>query len=145
MGALNDAVLVLVRLTVLALLYIFLTVVLRGVWKDFSTAAPARKGNIGRAFLVVVEGPHEILKRGQRIPIEGAASIGRDSDNQVVIPDKTVSGRHAAIIYRDGRWWAEDFDSTNGTWVNDRRVSSPLPVAERDIIQVGRFCFRLAV
>jgi pSer/pThr/pTyr-binding forkhead associated (FHA) protein len=143
--ALNDGVLVLVRLAVLALLYIFLAAVLRGVWKDFATAAPARKGNIGRAFLVVVEGPDQILKPGQRIPIEGAASIGRESDNQVVIPDKTVSGRHAAIIYRDGRWWAEDFDSTNGTWVNDRRVSSPLPVAEGDMIQVGRFSFCLAV
>lgn len=136
--------LILVRLAVLGLLYLFLAALLHVVWRDVITAAPGRRGSTGRAFLVVVEGPGANFKPGQRIPVEGVASVGRESDNQVVIPDATVSSRHAAVVYRDGRWWLEDLGSTNGTWVNDRRVATPEPLADGDLIQIGRFSFRLA-
>ena len=133
-----------VRFAVVALLYLFLAALLVVVWRDISLAAPGRRGSTGRAFLVVVDGPLKDFNPGQRIPVEGAASIGRESDNQVVIQDKTVSGRHAAIVYRAGRWWAEDLGSTNGTWVNDRRIDGPQPVDDGDLIQTGRFSFRFS-
>src|SRR5471032_2651527 len=81
----GDGALIVVRLGVLALLYLFLFAALRLVWRDISRAAPSRLGSIGRATLMVVEGLQGQLRAGDRIPVEGAASIGRDSDNQVVI------------------------------------------------------------
>lgn len=139
---LDDSTVILVRLAVLALLYLFLAAALRVVWRDVVRAAPQRRGSVGRAFLVVQSGGQK-LRPGSRIAIEGAASIGRDSDNQVVIDDTTVSGRHAALVYRDGRWWIEDLGSTNGTWLGDQRVDGPQPVANGDLIQIGRVGFRL--
>ncbi|MHB8576164.1 MAG: FHA domain-containing protein [Dehalococcoidia bacterium] len=139
----NDATLILIRLAVLALLYLFLAAVIRVVWRDIAAAAPARRGAIGRAVLLVSQAPPELFKLGERIPIEGIASIGRDSDNQVVIPDKTVSGRHAALAFREGRWWVEDLGSTNGTWVNDRQTTGPTPLESADTIQIGRVAFEL--
>lgn len=127
----------------LGVLYLFLLCVIWVVWRDVIAAIPARRGSSGRAFLVVVEGSRRQLRPGDRIPLEGAASIGRDSDNQVVIDESTVSGRHAAIIFRDGRWWVEDLGSTNGTWVNERKVEQALPLAAGDLVQVGRVSFRL--
>lgn len=127
----------------LAVLYIFLLCVVWVVWRDIVAAVPARRGSAGRAFLVVVEGSRRQFKPGDRIPLEGAASIGRDSDNQVVVDDGTVSGRHAAIVYRDGRWWIEDLGSTNGTWVNDQKVVRPQPLSHGDLLHVGRVSFRL--
>lgn len=138
---LDDSAVILVRLAVLALLYLFLAVVLRVVWRDVVRAAPRRRGSVGRAFLVVQSGGQK-LRAGSRIAIEGAASIGRDSDNQIVIDDTTVSGRHAALIYRDGCWWLEDLGSTNGTWLGDRRVENPQPVGNGELIQVGRIALR---
>lgn len=116
---------------------------LRVVWRDLVRAAPARRGSVGRAFLVVQNGAGKQVRSGSRIAIEGAASIGRDSDNQVVIDDSTVSGRHAALVYREGRWWLEDLGSTNGTWIGDRRVEQPQPVSSGELIQVGRIILRL--
>lgn len=140
---LNDLTLVLIRLAVLALLYLFLAAVIRAVWSDVASAAPTRRGAVGRASLVVMQAPPELFKPGERIPVEGVASIGRDSDNQVVVPDKTVSGRHAAVAFREGRWWVEDLGSTNGTWVNDQQVGSARPLEPGDVIQVGRIAFQL--
>ncbi len=113
------------------------------VWRDVARAAPAKRGSVGRAFLVVQNGAGKQLRTGSRIAVEGAASIGRDSDNQVVIEDTTVSGRHAALVYRDGRWWLEDLGSTNGTWLGDHRVAGPEPIAAGELIQVGRISLRL--
>jgi pSer/pThr/pTyr-binding forkhead associated (FHA) protein len=124
-------------------LYLFLAAVVRVVWRDLAGAVPARRGLMGRAFLVVVEGSRRQLRPGDRIAVEGAASIGRDSDNQVVVDETTVSGRHAAIVYREGRWWIEDLGSKNGTWVNDRQVQRPQPLNPGDVLQVGRVSFRL--
>lgn len=126
----------------LALLYLFLAAALRVVWRDVVRAAPQRRGSVGRAVLVVHSGGQG-LRPGSRIQIEGAASIGRDSDNQVVIDDTTVSGRHAALVYREGRWWIEDLGSTNGTWLGDLRVDGPQPVGDGDLIQIGRISLRL--
>jgi len=131
------------RFAVLLLLYAFLFAVLRIAWRDFSAAAPARRGSVGRAFLVVVDGEGHRIKTGSRMPVEGVASIGRDSDNQVVLDDATVSGRHAAVVFRDARWWVEDLGSTNGTWVAGRPVQQAAPVNPGDVIQVGRVCLRL--
>src|SRR5215472_13019200 len=87
----SDSALIAVRIAVLATLYLFLVCVVWVVWRDVSAAVPARRGTMGRAFLVVVEGTRQQFKPGDRIPLEGAASIGRDSDNQVVVDESTVS------------------------------------------------------
>lgn len=51
-------------------------------------------------------------------------TIGRDSDNTVCINNRYVSSHHAVIKYMDGVWTIEDKNSTNGTFVNNRRTSS---------------------
>jgi len=141
---LNDGTLIVVRLGVLALLYLFLAALMRVAWRDVASAVPGRRGALGRAFLTFVDGSRGRFQPSDRTPIEGEATIGRDSDNQIVVDDTTVSGRHAAIEFRGGRWWLEDLGSTNGTWVNQRRVTDALPVESGDVIQVGRVSLRLS-
>ncbi len=140
----NDATLILIRLAVLAVLYLFLAVVIRVAWRDVAAAVPGRRGAMGRAFLVVVDAPPDVMRPGERIPIEGAATIGRDSDNQVVVPDRTISGRNTALSFRDGRWWVQDLGSTNGTWLNDQPIDGARPLDPGDIIHVGRVAFQLS-
>ena len=139
-----DGLLIAFRLGVLGLLYLFLFMVLGVVWRDMVSAAPLGRGYVGRALLVVVEGPAGQFRPGDRIPLEAAASIGRDSDNQVVVRDTTVSGRHCALYFRDGSWWVEDLGSTNGTWLNAQEVRGAATVAPGDLLQVGRASFRFS-
>jgi hypothetical protein len=65
--------------------------------------------------------------------------IGRDPSNDLVFESPTVSRFHAAVTFRDSRWWIEDRGSYNGTYLNGARVHPGVPMALRhaDQIQLG--------
>lgn len=52
-----------------------------------------------------------------------AFSIGRDSGNAVEIRDKRVSRRHARLFIAQGEWWVEDLSSSNGTYLDGKRIT----------------------
>jgi hypothetical protein len=66
-------------------------------------------------------------------------TIGRDPENDVAFPSPAVSREHAAVIFRDGRWYLEDRGSFNGTFLNGTRVhpGTPLPLRHYDRIGIG--------
>jgi predicted component of type VI protein secretion system len=68
---------------------------------------------------------------------EGAVVLGREAFNDVVVFDPEVSRRHAQISFQEGRYIIEDLGSTNGTFVNGRRVNNPVPLHNGDVIEMG--------
>ena len=72
-------------------------------------------------------------------------SIGRVQGNDVVLPKGNVSKRHARLLYRDGRFIVTDLNSTNGTYVNRRRISQATIIREGDRVYVGDFVLRIEV
>ena len=48
--------------------------------------------------------------------------IGRSDDNDIQIKDKTVSRKHLKILIRDNRYYLEDLESKNGTYVNGEQI-----------------------
>jgi len=69
--------------------------------------------------------------------VEGAtATIGRSSNNDIVIADQHVSRNHAVIRYRDGLFLISDLNSSNGTFVNDTRINEPFPLFAGDVIRL---------
>lgn len=92
--------------------------------------APARAG-VGR--LTVRSG--ELASR--EFLIGEALELGREPDNDAMLPDPKVS-RHHARIQRDGeRYVLADLDSSNGTFVNGERVTAPARLEEGDVILIG--------
>ncbi len=79
---------------------------------------------------------------GQEHPLENLPlQIGRAVENEIVIISKRVSREHARI-WRDGRRiFLEDMGSTNGTFLNDERVLSPVTLRDGDQILVGDVLF----
>ena len=71
----------------------------------------------------------------------GTATIGRKSDNDFHLEDATVSGHHAKIVTYFQSSYIEDLGSTNGTFVNGRRVRMHT-LHGGDIISIGRFELR---
>ena len=63
--------------------------------------------------------------------------LGRGSGNAVQLLDATVSKEHAEMLQSEGRWTIRDLGSRNGTRVNGREATAPLPVAAGDRIEVG--------
>src|SRR5207302_115698 len=66
-------------------------------------------------------------------------TIGRVQGNDIVLPKGNVSKRHARIVLKDGKFIIVDLKSTNGTYVNGRKITSPLVVKGSDKIYIGDF------
>ena len=60
---------------------------------------------------------------GQRIMVFKSTTIGRSSGNDIVLNDKKISGTHSKIIIEDDEFIIEDLNSTNGTYVNGKKIS----------------------
>lgn len=68
---------------------------------------------------------------------EGAtATIGRSPNNQIYIPERHVSRKHAVINFRDGIFMISDLGSANGTFVNNKPLTDPFPLAHGDVIRL---------
>ena len=68
---------------------------------------------------------------------DGPNLVGRERDCSVRIDSATLSRHHARIVVADWQATIEDLGSKNGTYVNHVRVVRPLPLKDRDEIQVG--------
>jgi hypothetical protein len=72
-------------------------------------------------------------------------SIGRVQGNDLMLAKGNVSKRHARLVFRDGRFIVTDLNSTNGTYVNRRRINQATIVRQGDRIYIGDFVIRIEV
>jgi pilus assembly protein CpaF len=70
-------------------------------------------------------------------------NVGRVQGNDLMLPKGNVSKRHARLLFRDGRIIVTDLKSTNGTYVNGRKIAQATIVREGDKIYVGDFVLRV--
>lgn len=88
-----------------------------------------------RGRVDVIDGPMVGAKL-QLLP--GRTTIGRESDNNIVLNDDRASSHHAVISHENGIFWIEDLGSTNGTFVNERlRLSNRHPLISGETIRIG--------
>jgi hypothetical protein len=138
---LPEIVLLVLKYLFLAFLYLFVALVVMAVLRElyggkaFSTGSGFSWGRRGARLVVMREGG-----RGMKSshPVQGGVIIGRAPDCDVMLEDEFVSNYHAKIYLLGGRFYVEDMGSTNGTFVNGRRITSPLELRGGDTIQVGR-------
>jgi S-DNA-T family DNA segregation ATPase FtsK/SpoIIIE len=100
----------------------------RSVVGAVASAPPIRE-------LVVVGG----LDAGRRFPLApGTAVVGRAAGCEIVLGDTTLSRRHARFdVTATGEVTIADLDSHNGTWVGDRPVVDPEPLADDVTVRLG--------
>lgn len=139
----SDAVLTLLRLGFLGLVWFFFLRIARSVW---NVATPATVGNVGvsprrarrRArgdTAVVVVEPLE--HAGIVYPVEQHLTIGRSAACDVTLDDTFVSSQHARLSRTETGLMVTDLGSTNGTYVDRQRVTTPLPLRRGSRLQVG--------
>jgi pSer/pThr/pTyr-binding forkhead associated (FHA) protein len=76
-------------------------------------------------------------ERREYVLVEGAtASLGRSPENDISIPERHVSRQHAVVAFRDGVFTITDLGSANGTFVNDKRLTGPFPLAHGDVVRL---------
>ena len=72
----------------------------------------------------------------------GAISLGRSGDNNICITDRSVSAHHARIFTYFNTSYIEDLDSTNGTFLNDKKIHKHI-IHPGDVIRLGNHSIRI--
>jgi len=153
----SELTIVLIRLGFLALLWIFVFAALRTIRLDVygprvpkaarpkpapERKAPAPKPSKGKLprHLVVTAGS----LAGQSIELaESTVTIGRAPESTLVLTDDYASSHHARLVPRDGQWLVEDLGSTNGTYLDKTKVTSPTPVPPGAKVRIGKTVLEL--
>jgi pSer/pThr/pTyr-binding forkhead associated (FHA) protein len=150
-----DQLLNLLKLFLLLLLYLFFLRVLRAVWAEVNppkeVAAPARAKHgkqtrrtgprKGGGLVLRVLLPPEL--KGRSYPLAEEITLGRAAGCQVTIDDTYASQLHARVFQRDGTVYVEDLGSTNGTYLNRRKVTGPMVLQRGDKLQIGNTVLEL--
>lgn len=161
----TDQVLDVLKLVLLALLYLFFARVLWAVWSEVRQPANARhagepaptpaptpaggvpapagrrepkpaKGRRGTPARLVTLEPKD--RRGTAFALGANITIGRETDNTIVITDDAyISSHHATISMADGHVVVDDLGSRNGTYLNGAKLTQRHTVHTGDRIQVG--------
>lgn len=82
---------------------------------------------------------------GLVLPLGDNFLIGRTEDCALVLDDQYMSTRHALITRTPRGYTVQDLGSTNGTFVNENRISAPNPLTPADTLRIGRTTMRLDV
>ena len=150
-----DPISVALKFGFLAVLFLFVLFIARSSVKDLRRtvapapdatgfhAAPAFGDEVARgteAWLVAERGGG--LDTGERFDLIGGLSIGRSKESDVQIEDRYASGVHARVFSREGRYFAEDMDSTNGTLLNDATLKGEAELIDGDVVRIGDTEFR---
>lgn len=154
----SEQLLTVLKLCLLALLYLFFLRVLRAVWTEVNPprrlveAAPAatkgRRAAAPRAArqrsrrgapspptrLVVVE-PAD--RAGTEYALGEELTLGRAGGCSIVLDEQYVSQVHARVFIRDGSLFVEDLGSTNGTFLGNQKVEDPVELRHGERIRIG--------
>lgn len=92
------------------------------------------------AILITLKGPNA----GRRYSLEeGTTDLGRHANSVVCLESQAVSRHHARIVMENGEYFVEDLKSSNGTFLNGKRIEGRIPLTERDTLQIGPYAFAL--
>ena len=81
--------------------------------------------------------------KGQAIPVNlPQFIIGRDPQCNLRPASAVISKRHCAVLVKEGKVFVRDFDSTNGTFVNDVPVKGESPLKNEDVLKIGPLEFK---
>ena len=150
-----ESLLTVLKLCFLAVLYLFFLRAIRVVWAAMSPAAvvapppaPAASGRRSRKTAGAAPPRLKVLEptsmKGHIADLTDEVTIGRAATCTLTIEDTFISQLHARVFYDNGQVFVEDLGSTNGTFLNRKKVASATPVRRGDRVQVGKAILELA-
>jgi hypothetical protein len=75
--------------------------------------------------------------------MDSGVLLGRNPECTLVLDDDFASGRHARIYRKEDGWFVEDLGSTNGTYLGAARLTEPMPLEVGSTLRIGKTIFEL--
>jgi pSer/pThr/pTyr-binding forkhead associated (FHA) protein len=138
----SEIVVLILRIILLASLYSFLGWAIFTIWRELHIEGHAlATPRIPALSLTPLVGELDGIQTFSAPEIV----IGRSTAAELPITNDTVSSRHARLSFHHNQWWLEDLNSTNGTFLNDERVSTPTVIVSGDELRVGQVSLLIAI
>jgi pSer/pThr/pTyr-binding forkhead associated (FHA) protein len=136
-----SAIIILILRTLLTLcLYGFLGFVTWVQWRSLNESGISKHKNF-LPFIALTNQADQKREEYNKTDIY----IGRESTSDLVINQETISLQHARIFFKNNQWLLEDLNSTNGSYINDERVFTPVIIVSGDLIAFGNEIFEVEV
>jgi hypothetical protein len=159
----SELALFLVRTGFLALLWIFIFSIISVIRADLfgqKVVSKVASANLPNTFVATtgsapaVAKPAEqkatklVVTAGEKVGTEIALAgrqltIGRAGDSDLVVDDEYTSTHHAKLVFINGEWLIQDLDSTNGTLLDGKKVTTTQVVPMNTQLRVGQTSFEL--
>jgi pSer/pThr/pTyr-binding forkhead associated (FHA) protein len=131
----NTLLFFILRLIILLLLYLFIGWIGYTIFMNLrKSSQPASEAAVSPITLIRAS---EDLGEPRQFSMREFV-IGRDPANPFPLEDSTVSVRHMKLSYRNQHWWAEDLESTNGSYLNGDQILTPVILTDGDELRLGQ-------
>jgi pSer/pThr/pTyr-binding forkhead associated (FHA) protein len=133
----------LLRLSLAIALYAFLAWALWNLLREFKQQGDKLAAQKTPAITVSIK-----IDQGQesvRQFSQPQIMIGRDTKCDLSMMDEALSAHHARLTYHHRQWWLEDLNSTNGTFLNREKLTTPAVVITGDHFKCGNTIFSIEV
>lgn len=130
------------RIIFIILIYLFLYEVILVIKRNLNFKEKALSEKYPPAKLLILKGKDKIKSFSAQITLSKAVTLGRDPYNDIIIEDKFISGVNTRIFYKVNSFYIEDLNSTNGTWLNQKRITQIVVLRDSDIIGLGEVEFK---
>ncbi len=131
-----ELILTILRLIFLALVYLFIWQVARAISRHLGFGQSGGRSSKRTAKQVAVV--RSDSQAGLTFAVNGATVVGRSDQADVMIEDPYASEFHFRLVLTDGNLTVSDLGSTNGTYVNGKRITTPTGLRRGDALQVGK-------
>lgn len=136
----SDLLILALRLAMTISLYIFLAWALWTLYRDFQRQSELLAARQAPPLALVIQKNRQELHYTRPI-----IRIGRDPACDCCLDDQTVSMQHARLSFHHNQWWVEDLHSTNGTFLNQEPITTPVVITQGDELRVGQVTMRIVI
>ncbi len=128
-----EIILTLLRIIFIGLVYLFVWQVARAIGSHLGISLKRERRRGSRLLMVKSE-----TQQGMEIDVADARVLGRSDEADVLLDDPYASEFHMRLVAQENGLILHDLGSTNGTYVNGRRVTAPTTLRRGDSVQVGK-------
>jgi len=129
----------------MVILYLIIYYALKIMYKDLKVGVRRKQSSVKQEYGIEVlnSGDNSNLEQGSIFLLRDTITIGRKETNTIVLDDQFVSGNHALIKIKNNIVVIEDLESTNGTFINGKKIYTNSSLKADDKIKIGNATFKL--